>query len=110
MGTGSLPGLGISAHGTHHVIDARVLDVRPHPCQATNNPGCWAVQFEVSRAGRTRTFWRWHNVREDRQLEGGGSIYVRPSNREPTHDEILAGFWNDTFANLHGFSFNKESP
>lgn len=92
------------------MIEARVLDVRPHPDQAVHNPGCWAVQFEVSRNGRKRTFWRWHNVREDRQLKGGGSIYVRPSNRMPTHDEILAHFWDDTFGGLHGFSFDKERP
>ena len=39
------------------MIDVRVLDVKPHPDQATNNPGCWAVRFEISYDGTTRTFW-----------------------------------------------------
>jgi hypothetical protein len=87
------------------VIDMRVLDIQPHPDQATNNPGCWAVRFEVSYNGTKRSFWRWHNVREN--VEGR---YVTPSNKKPQADEIIEGFWNDTFGNLHGFSFNKETP
>ena len=93
------------------MIDARVLDVRPHPDQATTHPGCWAVQFEVTHDGVRRTFWRWHTVRQDRQLGGGGSIYVTPSNdKVPTSEEILAQFWGDTFGELHGFNFNKDDP
>lgn len=88
------------------MIEAFVLDVQPHPDQAANNPGCWAVQIRVAHDGRNRSFWRWHNVRE---LRSGR--YVTPSNeKQPTHDEILAAFWGDTFAELHGFSFDKETP
>ncbi len=87
------------------MIDVRVLDVRPHPDQATNNPGCWAVRFEVSYDVTKRTFWRWHSVRE---LKDG--VYITPSNRKPTTDEIIEWFWNDTFSELHGFSFNKDDP
>ena len=94
------------------MIEARVLDIQPHPDQATHNPGYWAVRIEVSHEGRRRTFWRWHTVREDRRIEGSSaSVYVRPSNdKRPTHGEILARFWDDTFADLHGFAFNKDAP
>lgn len=93
------------------MIDARVLGFRPHPDQATTNPGCWAVQLEVTHDQIRRTFWRWHTVRQDRQLGGGGSIYVTPSNdRKPTHAEILAQFWTDTFGELHGFDFEDAAP
>ena len=85
------------------MIDVRALDVKPHPDQATNNPGTWAVKLRVSHDGRSRTFWRWHRVRE---LRGG--CYVTPSNRRPTHAEILAEFWNNTFGDLHGFNFERE--
>lgn len=91
--------------GSVSVIQVRVLDVRPHPDQATNNPGCWAVRLEVSHASETRTFWRWHSVREIRD-----GAYVDPPNREPTHTEIVANFWSATFDDLHGFSFGKETP
>ena len=91
------------------MIEARVIDIKPHPDQATNNPGCWAIQFEVTHDDVRRTFWRWYTVRQNRILEGGGEIYVRPSNdQRPTHQEILAQFWNDTFAELHGFNFDKD--
>lgn len=85
------------------VIGARVLAVKPHPDQATNNPGCWAVQLEVTHGRCKRSFWRWHNVRE---LRGG--CYVTPSNeKKPTHEEVLVEFWEDTFAGLHGFDFDR---
>jgi hypothetical protein len=87
------------------VISARVLDIWPHPDQATNNPGCWAVQFEVSYDGTTRTFWRWHTVRE-----GDGLGERLSTNKQPTPNEILKRFWGDTFADLCGFSFNKDFP
>ena len=87
------------------MIGVRVLDVKPHPDQASNNPGCWAVRFEVWHNGAKRSFWRWHNVRED--VDGR---YVTPSNRKPHTDEIIERFWDDTFAELHGFSFNKDDP
>lgn len=88
------------------MIDVRVLAVKPHPDQATNNPGCWAVQLCVSRAGRSgsRTFWLWHNVRT---LKDGR--YINPSNEEkPSAAEIIARFWDDMFAELHGFDFERE--
>lgn len=78
------------------MIDVRVVDVQPHPDQTTNNPGCWAVKLAVSYDGRTRTFWRWHTV-HDRK-------------KKPTDSEILTRFWDDTFAELHGFSFDKDDP
>jgi hypothetical protein len=37
-------------------IDVRVIDIQPHPDQATNNPGCWAVRFEVVCDGSN--LWR----------------------------------------------------
>ena len=77
------------------MIDVRVLDVKPHPDQATNNPGTWAVKLRVSHARRSRSFWRWHSVRKETQ-------------RKPSADEILAQFWEDTFAGLHGFDFEPE--
>ena len=80
------------------MIDAKVLDMRPHPDQATNNPGCWAVKLRVSHEGKTRTFWRWHTVREDKPT-------YAPSKRKPTAYEILTRFWDDTFGELHGFDF-----
>jgi hypothetical protein len=88
------------------VIDVSVVEIRPHPDQATNNPGCWAVKLGVSYDGSKRTFWRWHTVRE---VQDGR--YVAASNeKKPTTDEILTWFWGDTFAELHGFSFNKDDP
>ena len=92
------------------MIEARVLDIRPHPDQATHNPGYWAVRIEVTHKNGRRTFWRWYTVREDRPIGNGGSVYVTPSNKKPTHDEILARFWDDTFADLHGFAFYKDAP
>jgi hypothetical protein len=77
------------------VIDVRVLDVRPHPGQAVNNPGCWAVQFRASHAGKSRTFWRWHTVPEK-------------TKEQPSADEILARFWDDTFEELHGLCFQND--
>lgn len=89
------------------MIDARVLAVKPHPDQATNNPGCWAVQLRVAHNGESRTFWHWYNVRE--QEDGR---YITPSNdKKPKHGEIIAEFWDDTFRNLHGFDFARmEAP
>ena len=88
------------------MIDVRVLDIQPHPDQATNNPGCWAVQYRVAHDGRSRSFWRWYNVRELRS----GRYVTPPNDKKPTHAEILADFWEDTFGNLHGFSFDKAAP
>lgn len=83
-------------------FDARVLAIRPHPEQATHNPGYWAVQISVSREGqKTRTFWRWFNTR--RLNESG--VALRPDETPPTPEEVLARFWDDTFAELHGFAF-----
>lgn len=94
------------------MIAVRVLDIRPHPDQATNNPGCWAVQLRVAHNGNARTFWRWHTVRE---MEGkaapDGGLYLRPSSvKKPSASEIVEWFWADTFGELHGFSFNKDDP
>ena len=87
------------------MIDVCVVEIWPHPDQATNNPDDWAVQFQVSYEGQKRTFWRWHTVRE---LDGRG---IRLStNKTPTPSEIIKRFWDDTFAELHGFSFNKDDP
>lgn len=94
------------------MIDVRVLDIRPHPDQATNNPGCWAVQLRISREGTSRTFWRWYTVRELKDgRKAGVGLYVTPSNeKKPKASEILERFWDDTFAELHGFSFDKDEP
>lgn len=78
------------------MIEARVLDIQPHPDQATNNPGCWAIQLEVSLFGCRRTFWRWHTE--------------RASHAKPKTVAILKKFWIDTFGDLHGFSFGKDEP
>lgn len=89
------------------MIDVRVINIQPHPAQATHNPGCWAVQLEVSYDGKKRTFWRWYTVRA---LDGLGR-YVTPSNEmKPTVDEILTQFWDSTFGDLHGFAFDKAAP
>ena len=86
------------------MIEVRVLDIRPHPDQATHNPGCWAVKLGVSYDGVSRAFWRWHTMRE---LKDG--FYITPSNeKKPQAAEILKHFWDATFAELHGFSFNKD--
>jgi hypothetical protein len=69
------------------MIDACARAVRPHPDQATSNPGCWAIQLRVSHAGRSRTFWRWCTFSSDEKL---------------SHAAILARFWDDTFSELHG--------
>ena len=78
------------------MIGVRVLDIQPHPDQATNNPGTWAIRYEVSYVGRKRTFWRWHTVREN--------------NKKPMADVLVKHFWDDTFADLHGFAFDKDDP
>lgn len=83
------------------MIDARVVAIEPHPDQATNNPGCWAIQLRVSHAGRTRTLWRWHNVR---RFDASGAL-IDPDGAPPSRDEVLARFWDDTFGDLHGFDF-----
>lgn len=87
------------------MIDARVLDVQPHPDQATNNPGWWAVQFEVTYDGTRRTFWRWYR---DRKVRHGMAHAER--NPKPSTEDVLRRFWDDTFAELHGFAFNKDAP
>ena len=97
------------------MIDARVLNIQPHPDQATNNPGCWAVRFEVSYGGRRRTFWRWHTDREfssrpaakHADLVAGRLV---AATKKPRAEDILRHFWDDTFAELHGFAFDKEAP
>ena len=91
------------AQGEEPMITVSVVDVKPHQDQATNNPDTWAVKFRVSRDGATRTFWRWHTVRA---LDGSG-IRLK-TNKKPTPQEILTRFWNDTFAELHGFDFNTD--
>lgn len=88
------------------MIDARVLDIKPHPDQATNNPGCWAVQLEVSHAGRRRSFWRWYTER----TYSHGQLVATTSTKKPKQGDILRRFWEDTFAELHGFSFNEADP
>jgi hypothetical protein len=87
------------------VIDVRVLDIQPHPDQATNNPGCWAVRFEVSYNGTKRSSWRWHTVRAT-----DGRVVRLSTNKNPTPGEIVERFWTDTFAELHGFAFDKAAP
>jgi hypothetical protein len=97
------------------MIDACVLDIKPHPEQATNNPGCWAVRLSVSYDGTTRTFWRWYNVRDLKTWDAerrqwvlstdGTGVYIGPSDRTPTNEELIKDFWDDTFGNLHGFNF-----
>ena len=87
------------------LISAQVLDVQPHPDQATNNPGCWAVKLQVLHIDKERTFWRWHNVR---RLNKNGA-YIDPGNQPPTQSEVLAQFWDDTFGEMHGFDFEKLS-
>jgi hypothetical protein len=88
------------------LIEVRVLDMRPHPDQATNNPGCWAVQYEVSYDGQRRTFWRWHTVRTFKH----GQYVKTTSTDKPKAKDVIKRFWADTFAELHGFSFNKDDP
>ena len=99
----------MTAQGETHLtgecrIDARILDMQPHPDQATNNPGCWAVQIEVCYDKRRRTFWRWYAERN--YVDG---CYVT-SETMPKACDVLKRFWDDTFAELHGFSFNKDDP
>lgn len=86
-------------------IYARVLAVKPHPDQATNNPGTWAVQLAVTYDGTTRTFWRWYT---DRKIRHGWTHKDR--NPEPKHEDILHRFWDDTFGELHGFAFDEGLP
>jgi hypothetical protein len=86
------------------MIDVRVLDIQPHPDQATNNPGSWAVRFEVTYDGATRTFWRWH---ETYDLRDGRRI---PTDDKPEHAEIIKRFWDYMFLDLYGFAFNKDAP
>jgi hypothetical protein len=87
------------------MIEVRVLDIRPHPDQATNNPGSWAVRLSVSYDGTTRSFWRWYTVRA--QKDGH---YITPPSTKPSRAEIIKTFWDDTFAEVCGFSFNKDDP
>ena len=89
------------------MIDVRVLDIRPHPDQATHNPGTWAVQFRVEHAGRNRSFWRWYSVRAPYRCDPHRAEELK---KKPSHAEILKDFWANTFAELHGFSFDKDDP
>jgi hypothetical protein len=79
-------------------IAVRILDVRPHPDQATCNPDDWAIQFEVTYDGTKRTFWRWYTARARLSI-----------NKQPTPGEIIRRFWGDMFAELHGFAFDEEA-
>ena len=88
-------------------MDARVLDMQPHPDQATNNPGCWAVQLEVSYDGRRRAFWRWYT---ERNYYVHGRYVASTSTKKPKAGDVLKRFWDDTFAEMHGFSFDKDDP
>ena len=88
-------------------IDVCVIDVKPHPAQATHNPGCWAVRFEVSYDDHKRTFWRWYTVR----TLSANKTYVRTTSTDkPRSEDIIRQFWSDTFADLHGFNFDKVAP
>ena len=87
------------------MIDVSVLAVKPHPDQATNNPGTWAVQLHVTYKGRSRLFWRWYTVR---QTDANGAYVTPPNEPPPTRDEILAEFWELTFGELNGFDFERE--
>jgi len=63
----------------------------------------WAVRLQVSYDGQKRTFWRWHTARE---IDGRGERLS--TNKKPTPREIVKRFWDDTFAELHGFDFERE--
>jgi hypothetical protein len=76
------------------MIDVAILDVQPHPDQATTHPGIWAIQLRVSHADKSRTFWRWW--------------FAQRSSIKPSIEEIIPWFWNDTFSNLHGFNFERD--
>lgn len=89
----------VRQHRAGRKIDARILDIQPHPDQATNNPSCWAVRFEISYDDDTRTFWRWHSAYK---MKGGQRIYT---DEKPRAMDILKRFWDDTFGDLHGFNF-----
>jgi len=89
------------------MIEVRVLQIEPHPDQATNNPGSWAVQYEVSYDGTKRTFWRWHTVRASYRC---GQHRDEVFKKKPSKETIVKHFWDDTFAELHGFSFDKDDP
>jgi hypothetical protein len=78
------------------MIDVHVLDIQPHPDQATNNPGWWATRLAVSYSGQRRTFWRWYHD-------------PSTSKEKPLTDDILRRFWDAVFADLNGFSFDKGS-
>jgi hypothetical protein len=82
-------------------VDAEVLAIEPHPDQATHNPSCWAVQFRVSHAGETRTFWRWHSMRTFNE----NGRWIDSGNEPPSADAVLKQFWDETFNDLHGFNF-----
>lgn len=84
-------------------IDVRVIDVQPHPDQATSNPNCWAVQFEVTYGKTKRTFWRWYN---DRVRHGWTHAERNP---KPRTEDVIRRFWDDTFAELHGFAFDEKA-
>lgn len=94
----------VRQHRAGRKIDVHVLDVKPHPDQATTHPGTWAVQYRADHAGHTHTFWRWYSVRETNK----NGAYITPSNKKkPEAEEILADFWHGTFLELHGFDFQE---
>lgn len=78
------------------MISVSVLDIQRHP-DPDSNPDDWTVRFQVNYEGTELTFWRWHKVRDR-------------SGSAPTHAEAVKRFWEDTFAELHGFSFRKDKP
>ena len=86
-------------HPSSWPIDVEVVGVDPHPAQSTTNPSSWAVRFRVVFAGKSREFSRWHDTRD---VEDGRFV-----TRRPTNEEVLARFWDDTFAELHGFDFEE---
>jgi hypothetical protein len=88
------------------MIEVHVLAVVPHPDQATNNPGDWAVRFEISYKGATKTFWRWHTVKAFNE----NGRYITSPPIAPSHDQILHYFWDDTFHELNGFARGEETP
>lgn len=73
-------------------LDVRLVEIQPHPDLATTHPGWWRIKLAISYAGTSRTLWRWHKA---------------SSEKTPTADEILAWFWQTTFVELHGFSFDE---
>jgi hypothetical protein len=81
-----------SLAGSRPTLNVHLVEIQPHPDLATTHPGWWRTKLAISYAGTSSTFWRWHKA---------------PSEKTPTADEIHAWFWQTTFAELHGFSFDE---